>query len=86
MADEDTDTERFDLESAGCEPPDGEGRFWGIVPSCAFASGDPLPWLPIPSDNPCVVSKTRTGFLGLTGDLVIVFRKPYPWDGRYGGG
>ena len=60
------------------------GRYWGIVPSCAFAGGDPLPWLPIPTNNPCIVSKQRTGFLGLTGDLVIVLKKPYPWDGRWG--
>ncbi len=62
------------------------GRYWGIVPSCAFANGEPLPWLPIPGTNPCVVSKKRTGFLGLTGDLEIVFKKPYPWDGRFAGG
>ncbi len=62
------------------------GRDWGIVPSCAFANGEPLPWLPIPATNPCVVSKKRTGFLGFTGDLEIVVKKPYPWDGRLSGG
>jgi hypothetical protein len=61
-----------------------DNRYWGLVPRCIWVSGDPteffLNFLPIPATNPCIVSKTRPA----GGDLTIVLRKPYPWDGRWG--
>jgi hypothetical protein len=73
--------------------PDGptsspETRYWGIVPRCIWVSGDPseffLNFLPVPSTNPCIVSKSRPSAGSGLGDLTIVLRKPYPWDGRWG--
>ena len=61
-------------------------RYWGIVPRCFWAPGDPnepfINFLPIPPTNPCIVSKSRPSTGSGLGDLTIVVRKPYPWDGR----
>jgi len=46
----------------------GTGFYWGIVPLWS-------PWLP--STNPYIAER----YINLSGDLVIVLVKPYPWDG-----
>ena len=59
-------------KGGGCAVPDGAGKFWGNVPNapgnikkCSQAT------------TPVVLSKNKTG----SGDLVVVFCAPYPWDG-----
>jgi hypothetical protein len=42
-----------------------DGLYWGILPDC---SGTPT--------TPCVASRNKTG----SGNVVIVFEVPYPWD------
>jgi hypothetical protein len=60
---------------------DGTGRFWGLVPSCLFATGtdeDFFNWIQVPATNPCILSKKKVA----SGDVQIVLREPYPWDPR----
>ena len=71
-------------------PITSDTRYWGIVPRCFWVPGDPgepfLNFLPIPASNPCIISKSRPSTGSGLGDLTIVLRKPYPWDGRYNTG
>jgi hypothetical protein len=44
------------------------GLYWGVVPDQSSS---------LPATNPYIISKNKTG----SGNLVIVFYKPFPWDG-----
>lgn len=78
------------LENAQ-EDPDASGVFWGWVPDCAAVVSL--------LGNPCIELRTKSASqlqsqLGLTraqfrsfgyksGDLALVVRKPWPWDGKF---
>ena len=47
-------------------PAFGQTFFWGVLQDCPAVN---------PTD-PCVVSRTKTG----SGNAVITFQVPYPWD------
>lgn len=49
--------------------PDGNGFYWGLVPSGPGG---------LPAENPYIQSKHKDR----AGNLVIVLVKPYPWDGK----
>ena len=78
------------LENAQ-EDPAASGVFWGWVPDCAAVVSL--------LGNPCIELRTKSASqlqsqLGLTraqfrsfgyksGDLALVVRKPWPWDGKF---
>ncbi len=58
----------------GCAKYDGTKYFWGNVPN---APGGTKKCTDANVKTPMVLSKNKTG----SGDLVVVFCAPYPWDG-----
>jgi len=79
--------------SLGPSIPDGDGRYWGTPADCPFPG---LRVAPDPNPDPCILLRTKqvaevrailgtdaTAALGIKdSDLVIIIKKPYPWDAK----
>ncbi len=73
----------FRVKGGGTAPPQTDGFFWGLLPTCDDDEHEHEVM------GPCIYSKRKVSVTinGQTnGTVTVKFKVPAPWDARYGGG